>query len=417
MAATESRPALSGGDVAGHGSYRTGMQAALAGIRVLDFGRYIAGPWCGQLLQGFGAEVIRIERPGGAEDRAPLPLGEHDIGAYIVHANRGKRSMTLNPTKPAGREIVGDLLATADVVVANLPDDTLAAMGLDWPTVSALNPRLVLATATTFGTTGPYAGRLGFDGIGQVMAGGVHLSGLPGVGPLKTFYPWVDFLTATNLAMGVIAALFERTLTGRGKRVEGALLASALNTSGHALVEEAALGLDRLPSGNRHPAVGPADILATADGHVLVQVIGPAMFARWAGAIGRPELVDDPRFATDPDRGANGAALSAIFGEWCAGRTTAEVLDTLAAAEVPGGPVLSPRAALADPHIASTMLTTITVPGGAPLTGVAHPLADEAGRISFGDSVTALGADTEAILADLGRSPADIADLRAARIV
>lgn len=389
--------------------------SALEGIRVLDFGRYIAGPWCAQLLQGHGAEVLRVERPGGAEDRALFPVAD-GIGAILVHANRGKRSVTLRPSTDEGREIVRRLLGTADVVVANLPDRALERLGLDWPTLHDVAPRVVLATATTFGTSGPYAGRLGFDGIGQAMSGAVATAGRPG-DPMKSFVPWVDVLTATNLSAAVLAALLERTRTGVGRRVEVDLLSSAVTAAGALLTEEAATGVGRGPTGNRHSAIGPSDVVATADGALITQVIGGAMFARWCRLVGRPDLLDDPRFADDETRGTNGTALSEVLAAWCAERTTDEALAAMAEAGVPAGAVLTPAEALADPQI-RTLLDTVDVPGApTPLAVPAHPVVDGGERLGLGDALAPLGADTDAVLAELGYDGQRIDALRAAGVV
>lgn len=379
---------------------------------VVDFGRYVAGPWCGFLLSALGAEVIRVERPGGAEDRALFPLADGGPGAFLVHANRGKRSVTVHPGRPGGREVVDALVDAADVVVANLPDATLVALGLDWERVHARNPRAVLATATTYDTSGPYGDRLGFDGIGQAMGAAMHLSGHAGE-PMKSAVPWVDYQTATILAMGVCAALRQRELTGVGRHVACDLVGTAVAAAGHFLAEEAALGLGREGTGNRHPMAGPSDSIATADGRILVQVVGDAMFARWCRAVGRPDLIDDPRFASDEQRGRHGEVLSEMMRHWCSNRSTQEVLAALGAAEVPAGPVLSAAGALADPHIAATMLTEVDAAGlGDPVVVTRAPLRIDGARPAAGTHLAPLGADTDEVLRSLGFDDARVAALR-----
>ena len=295
------------------------MAGALDGIRVLDFGRYIAGPWCAALLGDLGAEVIRVDKRAGSEDRFVGPVADGGEGALYLQANRNKRGMTLDPMKPAGREVVRRLLAQSDVVIANLPPQSLAAMGLDWPTVSALNPAVVLTTISAFGSGGPYERRLGFDGIGQAMSGSMYLSGHPGE-PMKAYVPWVDFGTATNAALATVAALYARRATGRGQHVEASLLQTALTVSNSALVEQRVRKLDRVASANRSQIAGPSDAFRTADGWLLAQVIGQPLFERWCKLVGATELLSDPRFASDPARGDNGALLSERMGRWCAGR-------------------------------------------------------------------------------------------------
>ncbi len=399
-----------------YGDAVSSNEGLLSGIKVVDFGRYVAGPWCAQLLLGMGADVLRVERPGGGEDRFLFPLADN-MGAYLLHCNRGKRCMTLNPTKPAGREIVTKLVQGADVIVANMPDDALASMGLDWDTVHATHPRAILATASTFGSTGPYAGRVGFDGIGQVMSGSAYLSGHPG-DPMKSFTPWVDYSTASNLAMGVAAALVKRSVTGLGVRIDASLLGTALTAMGHVICEEAATGIGRVASGNRHPAAGPSDIVPTFDGRIIVQVVGNPIFARFVKAIGRPDLIDDPRFATDELRGENGKDISAIATEWCSTRTTAQALEELAAHSVPAGPVLSPRQALDDEHVKTQLMEVATVegvPGGVPV--VAFPLRFSDGSGQFGLATAAIGEHTNDVLRSLGYSDDAIAELRTERII
>ncbi len=389
---------------------------SLAGVHVLDFGRYVAGPWCAQLLQCLGADVVRVERPAGGEDRFLFPISD-DLGAYFLHCNRGKRAMTLNPTKPAGREVVARLIKWADVIVANVPDEALLAMGLDWDSVHGANPRAVLATASTFGTTGPYAGRVGFDGIGQVMSGAAYMSGYAGE-PMKSFAPWVDYGTASNLAFAVMGALFARQTTGRGCRVEASLLGTALTATGHVLIEQSAIQRGRGATGNRHPAAGPSDLIATLDGHVLVQVVGDAIFARWCSMIGHPELVDDPRFASDDLRGENGPELTRLAGEWCATRTTAQALEEFAAASVPAGPLLSLQQVIDDPHVASAMMERAERDhDGGTVAVIAPPVRLSEGGAALGAHGPALGAHTDQMLRAVGYDQAEIDGLRAARII
>ena len=184
-------------------------QGVLSGIRVLDFGRFIAGPFCGALLADHGADVIRIDKVGGSEDRFVLPLAQSGEGGLYMQVNRGKRSLTLEPTTPEGREIVRKLIARADIVIANLPGSTLKSMGLDYATVSAINPRVILVATNAFGQTGPDAHKVGFDGIGQAMSGTVFMSGDPDA-PRRASVNYVDFGTAISAAFGAMLALMAR---------------------------------------------------------------------------------------------------------------------------------------------------------------------------------------------------------------
>ena len=204
------------------------MGGVLEGVRVLDFGRYIAGPYCATLLAEFGAEVIRVEKRDGSEDRFVAPVGEGGEGALFLQVNRNKKCITLDPMKPEGQEVMRRLVATADVVVANLPPQTLRAMKLDYELLKAIKPDIILTTATAFGGPGPWSDRVGFDGVGQVMSGAVYMTG-KGDPPYRAAVNWVDFGTALHCAFGTLAALIERGKSGRGQIVEGALLATALS--------------------------------------------------------------------------------------------------------------------------------------------------------------------------------------------
>src|SRR6266498_3022100 len=252
----------------------------LEGIRVLDFGRYIAGPYCAALMAEHGAEVIRIEKREGSEDRFQAPVAATGEGALFLQMNRNKRGMTLDPMRPEGQEIVRKLVKTADVVVANLPPQTLAAMRLDYETLRSIKPDIILTTATAYGRGGPYSDRVGFDGVGQVMSGAVYMTG-EAHQPYRAQVPWVDFSTALHCAFGTMVALMARRATGKGQVVEGALLATAVTLSNALLIEQAVIKRDRVPTGNRGQTAAPVDLFRTRDGWVLCQVIGQPLFRRW----------------------------------------------------------------------------------------------------------------------------------------
>jgi crotonobetainyl-CoA:carnitine CoA-transferase CaiB-like acyl-CoA transferase len=326
------------------------MPRTLEGIRVIDFGRYIAGPYCAALLADFGADVIRVEKREGSEDRFLLPVTENGDGALFSQMNRNKRSMTLDPMHETGREIVRRLVATADVVVANLPPGTLAAMGLDYASLCAIKPDIILTAITAYGTDGPYKDRVGFDGVGQAMSGSIYMTGTPEQ-PYRCMTSFVDFGTALSCAYGTALALLDRTRTGRGRTVEASLLRTALNFTNASTLEQAALGIDRVPTGNRGQSSAPADVFRTADGWILVQVIGNPLFARMARLIGADEWLSDPAFSSDEARAARGELISARVAAWCASRSTGDALAELDRARIPSGPVYSPQQTLDDPHV------------------------------------------------------------------
>lgn len=390
----------------------------LSGYRVLDFGRYIAGPYCATLLADFGAEVIRIEKVDGSEDRYMNPVADDDSGALFLQVNRNKKGMTLNPTRDAGREIVEQLVATADVVVANLPPAGLQAIGLDYDTLKQIKPDIILTTVSAFGRGGPYSERVGFDGLGQAMSGGPYLAGLPDA-PARDVLPVVDFGTAMSAAYGTLAALLHREKTGQGQMVEGALLRTALTYSNSYLIEQSVKRRDRVGTGNRSQLSGPSDILKTRDGWMMVQVVGQPLFERWVDMIGRPELLQDPRFRTDLDRGDNGEVLSRIAAEHVRDMTLNDALAAYEQARVPAGPLLTPQQALDDPHINEVgYLRPVDYPGlasPAPLALTPVHLTDSDGEIRH--RAPALGEHTDEIMATLGYSAQAIAALREQRVI
>ena len=291
------------------------MTGVLSGIRVLDFGRYIAGPYCAALLAEHGAEVIRIEKREGSEDRFVSPVGADGVGALFLQMNRNKRSMTLDPMTPEGQEIVRRLVGTADVVVANLPPPTLKAMRLDYDSLAAVKPDVILTTSSAYGDGGPYAERVGFDGVGQAMSGAVYMTGEPDQ-PYRAWVPWVDFGTALHCAFGTLAALMARRETGKGQKVEGALLATAVTFTNAMLIEQAVIEANRVPTGNRGQTAAPVDLFRTRDGWIICQVVGEPLFRRWARLMGEPHWLDDPRFKDDLARGGHGGMISERMQRW-----------------------------------------------------------------------------------------------------
>jgi crotonobetainyl-CoA:carnitine CoA-transferase CaiB-like acyl-CoA transferase len=394
------------------------MPKVLEGIRVLDFGRYIAGPYCAAILADFGAEVIRIDRVGGSEDRFVIPVTEVGEGAFFLQSNRNKRSITLDMERPEGREIAARLIREADVVVANMPPKTLANLGLDYESLCAIKPDIILTASSAFGSHADAAHRVGFDGVGQAMSGAVHMSGTPD-SPTKAMVPVVDFATALSCALGTVLALYERQKSGRGQVVEVSLLQTALTLSSGALIEESVLGLNRQATGNRSPNYGPSDIFKTTDGWIIAQVIGQSLFKRWAHMIGQPELIDDPRFSDDLRRGENGETLSAMMGQWCATRTRADALAALEKAKIPAGPVYSPREALNDPAVqALQAFKWLDYPGlsrAAPI--VASPASLSRTPPSIDSRPPTAGEHTDEILRDAGYSADQIDALRELKVV
>ena len=394
------------------------MSRVLEGIRVLDFGRYIAGPYCATLLGDMGADVIRIEKVDGSEDRFLSPVSENGDGAMFMQLARNKRGLTLNPMKPAGREIVKKLVATADVVVANLPPDTLKAMGLDYESLSSIKPEIILTMISAFGRGGPYSNRVGFDGLGQAMSGNMYMSGTPEQ-PVKAYAPFIDFGTASLSAFGTMAALFERQKTGKGQIVEGALFNTALTMMNATAIEQHAIQVNRVATLNRSQTSAPADTFKTLDGWVLVQSVGGPLFKRWADLMGEDHWLDDPRFRDDISRGDHSEIISERLAKWCAERSSEEVLAAMEEARLPAGPVLSPQKVLEDPHIeAKGLFQPIDYPGldkPAPIMRTPVELSETPGEIRH--RAPTLGEHTNSIMQELGYQQAEIDELRVQRII
>jgi crotonobetainyl-CoA:carnitine CoA-transferase CaiB-like acyl-CoA transferase len=390
----------------------------LAGIRVVDFGRFIAGPYCAMLLADMGADVIRVDRRQGSEDRYVAPVAASGEGTLFLPLNRNKRSLTLDTSKPQSAEIIRRLAARADVVVANLPIDVLKKMGLDYEALCALKPDIILARISTFGPDGPYAKRVGFDAVAQAMSGAMSLTGFPGV-PIRATVPFEDFGTALHTAFGVMVALYHRAQTGQGQLVDGSLLATGVTFMNSLLAERSVLGVERQQQGNAGFHAAPGDTYRTRDGWILVSVIGQEMFARWARLVGREDLLTDPRLADDLSRADHRTVITDAMNAWLASRTTAEAIADLERARIPAGPVLELGQVLEDPQVKARELLKYVEYPGAPNP---VPLADTAVRLSatpggIRHRAPTLGEHTEEILVELGYAADEIGALRKAEVV
>jgi crotonobetainyl-CoA:carnitine CoA-transferase CaiB-like acyl-CoA transferase len=396
------------------------LSGVLDGIRVLDFGRFIAGPFCAALLGDLGAEVIRIERRGGGEDRGFIPVGAApgQAGAMFLAMNRNKLGMTLDPAAPKGREIVKKLVATADVVVANLPPAVLRSLALDLDSLRRMKPDIILTTVTGFGAGGPLSHKHGFDGIGQAMSGAVYLSGTPEQ-PIQLKLPWVDYGTACLAAFGTLAALLERGKTGHGQKVEGALLRTAIAFANATLIEQALTRVDRVATVNRAFNASPSDIYRCTDGWIVTSVIGAPMFRRCARMLGEEDWLADPRFADDQARADHGEIIGARMSAWCAARSCAEALAALEEASIVAAQIYSPQQALDDPHIRAAHLieerSHPTLETTFPLAPTPIELSETPGI--YRRPAPLLGEHTEELLAGLGYGAAEIEALRAEQVI
>ncbi|MBF9032654.1 CoA transferase [Rhodobacterales bacterium HKCCE2091] len=388
------------------------MTGVLDGIRVLDFGRWIAGPYCAHILASFGADVVRVERPRGEDDRYLMPVTAHGEGAQFLQCNGGKRALSLAMTAPEGRDVMRRLIARADVVVANYSPNALKHFGLDYETLTGIRADIILATASAFGTDGPMAERIGFDGVGQAVSGAIYLTGEPGA-PYRAATAPIDFSTSLSLAYGTLAAIIGRMRTGEGAHVEASLVGTSLNITNQILMEEATGFRHREPTGNRSPMSGPSDIFRASDGWFIMQVIGQKVFERWCRLIGREDLVADPRFASDDLRGENGAELTRIMQDWCEGRSRDDCVRILSEANIGCGPVLAPSEVCDDAlGLRSTFLHEVPFPGSDPVPIVPPPARLSRGSVPL-DRPPLLGEHSEAVLADYGFTVDEIAALRA----
>lgn len=391
------------------------MHNILEGIRVLDFGRFIAGPLCAALLADLGAEVIRVERPGGGEDRFLMPATESGEGAMYLQSNRGKKSLTLDIGSDEGRALARRLIATADVVVANFSAGALRHFGLHYASLKEIRPDIILTTIGAFDSESALAETVGFDGVGQAISGAIHLTGEPGR-PYRSATSYVDFSTGISAAFGTLAAIIRRMKTGEGSLVEATLANTALGIMNPILIEQEAGTTIREPIANRSPIAGPSDMYRARDGWFIMQVIGRSMFKRWTKMVGRPDLLYDPRFADDILRGRNGAVLSEIMSAWAAERTCADCLTEIASFNIGASPVLTPADVMGGAMgLKDTYLHKVAYPGTAGVSLV-QPFATINREVDM-RSPPVLGNETDVILAGIGLDPAEIAALRAAKVI
>ena len=394
------------------------MSGILEGVKVLDFGRYIAGPFCGALLADYGAEVIRIERVNGSEDRYVTPVSNDGQGAMFLQLNRNKLGLTLNPTKDKGKEIVKRLVERSDIVIANLPEQTLKSMGLDYEDLKSINPGIILTSNTAFGTTGPYAERVGFDGVAQAMSGAMDMTGDPEK-PTKAYAPYVDFCSASLAAFGTLLAFLEKQKTGKGQRVQTSLLQTALTTTNSLLIEQEILNVNREASMNRAQTSGPSDTFKTKDGWILVQTVGRPLFERWANLMGEDHWLNDKKFEDDLSRGENGLIISERMAEWCSQRTSAEAIKELESSRIPVGEVLKANETLHEEHILKKgsfiKMKYPTMDKEYSVVGPAIDLSENPGEIRTRSPE--LGEHNIEILSGLGYSQEEIDQLKEDRII
>ncbi len=394
----------------------------LHGIRVLDLSRVMAGPYCASMLADAGAEVIKIEIPNAGEDSRHMgPFAEGPQGresAYFMMLNRGKKSVTLDLKPPRGLALFRRLVAKSDVLIENFRPGAAARLGIGYEALAAINPRLVHASITGFGQTGPLANRPAYDLVIQAMSGLMSVTGFPDGPPTAVGDSICDVTTGMFAAWGISTALVGRAQSGRGRHLDVAMLDSMFSMLLTVLAKRLYTDAEPGRVGNRHPVTYPVDCFRTNDGHIVMVAISDAAFARLMQAIGRPELADDPRFRRNADRSARERELRAILQDWMGVRTRDAIQQALDAADVPCGPVWSIADVAASEHIRARGM--IADPGHPKLA--AAPLVPQ--PILFGGErpptarAPLLGEHTDAVLRELiGLDAAEIESLRRERVI
>jgi formyl-CoA transferase len=401
------------------------MPGALNGIRVLDLGRILAGPWCTQLLADLGAEVVKVERPGTGDDtrawgppflRRPDGTDTPD-SAYFASTNRGKKSITVDIASEDGQAIVRDLAAKSDVLVENYKFGDMERYGLDYATLAAVNPRLVYCSITGFGQTGPYRKRAGYDFMIQAMGGLMSITGerddLPGGGPQKCGVPIADMMTGMYSAVAILAALRERDASGRGQHIDMALLDTQVSWLMNHNLNYFVSGQVPVRWGNAHPNLTPYQSFPTKDGNLILAIGNDSQFRKFCAVAGLA-IAMEPRFIDNRSRLANRSALVALIAEAMKGRATGEWMTLLEAEGVPCGPINTIDQVFADPQVIHRGLR-MDLPHAASGTvpQVANPIRYSRTPLEYQAGPPVLGEHTDMVLKkDLGLDAGRIAELK-----
>jgi formyl-CoA transferase len=392
---------------------------ALKGVRVIEMGQLIAGPFAGKTLGEFGADVIKIEAPGAGDPLRNWRMMKDGTSVWWQVQSRNKRSIALDLRSSEGQEIARKLIAEADVLVENFRPGTLESWGMGWDELSTLNPGLVMLRISGYGQTGPYRDLPGFGVIGEAMGGLRHLTGEPGRVPVRCGISIGDTLAALHGTIGVLTALYHRKVNGgRGQVIDVALHEAVFNVMESLIPEYSAFGAVREAAGSALPGIAPSNAYRCNDGYALVAGNGDSIFKRLMTAIGRLDLAEAPDLANNAGRVARVAEIDAAIGVWTATRSVAEVLAVLNEARVPAGKVYTAQDIAEDPHYrARDMILTqqtregyeVEVPGIVPkLMGTPGAIRSAAPR---------LGEDTDAVLREIGLTEEQIAALRERKVV
>ena len=398
----------------------------LTHIKVLDLSRVLAGPWAGQVLADLGATVIKVERPGVGDDTRvwgpPFLKAENGEqtkeACYFLAANRGKQSVTIDISTPEGQELVRKLAAQADIVLENYKVGTLIRYGLGYEDLKAVNPAIIYCSVTGFGQDGPLAELPAYDFMIQAMGGLMSVTGerdgQPGGGPQKVGMPIMDLMTGMWAAVGVLAALARRNETGEGEYIDLAMLDVMVATIANQGMNYLVSGKTPQRMGNKHPNIQPQDVFQCTDGQMVLAVGNDGQFASFCQAMNRPDLASDPRFTTNSSRVVNLAALMEILVQEIGQRSRAECIDALRLHGVPCGPINTIPEVLADPQIIHReMLRYLPHPTAGKVPQIVSPLRLKQNPLAFNDAPPLLGADTQAVLKEIGVTPEQYAALLA----
>ncbi|UCB43130.1 MAG: CoA transferase [Dehalococcoidales bacterium] len=342
------------------------MAGPLVGIRVLDLGRFIACPFCGMLLADLGAEVIRVERSGGGQDRYLGLLAPTGDSYGFTNYNRNKKGISLNFERTErGREILNELIKRSDVVIENFSPEAARALGITYKDLKKVRQDIIFADISAFGTTGPFNHRLGFDQIAKAMSGAMAVSGFPGP-PTKEQTPHIDYMTASLTAVGVVSALYHRERTGEGQMIDTALLQTAVTIMAPTIGEWEIGGKLRQQTGNRSPWIGPSDLYKTKDGRwVMLAIITSSIWRRFCRFIDRDDLAEDPRLNDDLARWEHRDIVDPVVAEWVASKTAEEIMTAAEQVPIPAGICHEQTEVASHPHVkAREMLTEVPYPDG-----------------------------------------------------
>ncbi len=384
----------------------------LEGIRILDFTRVLAGPFCTALLADLGAEVIKIEAPEGDDYRHVPPISDGTGGLFLL-LNRGKKSLSLDLRSERGRAISRDLARRSDVVVENFRPGVMDRMGLGYQDLSRDNPRLIHVSISGFGQASPMGNLPAYDLVIQALTGFMDVSGDPDGPPMMTGESVADLAAGLFASWSVLAALYARERSGQGQFVDVAMYDCLFNFLPAALAQHLYGGVPPKRVGNRHPLGAPFGVFGAVDGHYTIAVLNPTQFARLAEAIGQPELAADPRFCDNAARMANHAALAALIETWSAARTVAEVVSILQRHDVPSSPIVSVSEAVGSAQARERgLLRPAGMSDGRTVTVMTQPVRFSQMSAAPASPPPGLGANGYAVLADvLGMSAQEIAAL------